>query len=139
MLRALSEAKRAFSCDEVPIGAVITDGEKLIASCHNQVELLADATAHAEMLALTAAMNHFGAKYLPQCTLYVTVEPCTMCMGAIRWAQIKRVVFGASEERVGYSKLAPLSPHPSCVVEGGLLEEECRQLMQRFFRSKRKP
>lgn len=137
MIRAISEAKKAFEEGEVPIGAVLVCEDKLIASCHNQVEQLADATAHAEMLALTSAMASLGAKYLPHATLYVTLEPCVMCMGAIRWSQIARVVYGASESRFGYRSLAPDSPHPACIIEHGLLEKECKELMLQFFEQRR--
>lgn len=137
MQRALKEARIAFDNGEVPVGAVLVSHGKLLASCHNQVEQLADATAHAEMLALTAAMNSLGTKYLPHATLYVTLEPCVMCMGAIRWAQIGRVVYGAGESRFGYQHLAPQSPHPACAIEGGVLESECKELMQSFFELKR--
>lgn len=133
MKRALLEAEKAFEEDEVPIGALITCGNRLVIACHNQVERLKDATAHAEMLALTGAMAHFGTKYLPDCTLYVTLEPCVMCMGALRWAQVGRIVFGAKEEKCGYSILAPRIAHPKARVEGGLLENECRAVMQEFF------
>lgn len=138
MRRAISEAQKAFEEDEVPIGAVLVAQSKLIAACHNQVERLSDATAHAEMLALSSGMTALGAKYLPQATLYITIEPCVMCMGAIRWSQIGRVVYGASEPHFGYQVLAPHSPHPSCLIEGGLLAEECKELMVQFFKSKRK-
>ncbi len=134
---ALVEAKKAFDEDEVPIGAVIVANDRLVASCHNQVEHLNDATAHAEILALTSAMDYFGAKYLPHCTLYVTVEPCVMCMGAIRWAQISRVVFAATDEKAGYRQLSPKAVHPSCQVLQGVLEAPCRELMKRFFKQKR--
>lgn len=136
---ALKEARMAFDKGEVPVGAVLVSHGKLLASCHNQVEQLTDATAHAEMLAITAAMNSLGTKYLPHATLYVTLEPCVMCMGAIRWAQIGRVVYGAGESRFGYQHLAPQSPHPACAIKGGVLESECKELMQSFFELKRTP
>jgi len=138
MRAALQEAHAAFVADEVPIGAVVVCGGRIIGRGHNQVERLADATAHAEMLALTAAQNHLGSKYLRNCTLYVTLEPCAMCAGALRWTQMEAVVYGASEEKFGYSRHTPPLLHPKTQVVRGVLAEECRQLMRIFFAQKRK-
>ena len=137
MKAALDEARRAESEGEVPIGAVIVSRGQIIARGHNLTEHLHDVTAHAEMQAITAAAEHLGGKYLQDCTLYVTVEPCTMCAGAIGWAQIPRIVYGAADEKRGYRGYAPRALHPKAVAIGGVCEEECRQLMQDFFKSKR--
>ena len=137
MRRALQEAERAFEEGEIPIGAVIVCQDHIIARCHNLTETLHDVTAHAEMQAITAAANELGGKYLTDCTLYVTVEPRTMCAGALGWSQISRLVYGCRDEKRGYSDYAPHALHPKCTVTGGILEEECRQLMQDFFRQKR--
>ena len=137
MRRALQEAERAFEEGEIPIGAVIVCQDHIIARCHNLTETLHDVTAHAEMQAITAAANELGGKYLTDCTLYVTVEPCTMCAGALGWSQISRLVYGCRDEKRGYSDYAPHALNPICTVSGGILDEECRQLMQDFFRQKR--
>lgn len=137
MRKALEEAKRAFEEDEVPIGAVVVCGERVIARAHNLTETLHDVTAHAEMQAITSAANFLGGKYLDECTLYVTVEPCAMCAGAIGWAQLRRIVYGAPDEKRGYKKTAPHAMHPKASVTCGVLEEECRQLMRLFFERKR--
>lgn len=137
MKQALMEARKAFDCGEVPVGAVIVVGNRIIARSHNLTETLNDVTAHAEMQAITAAANYLGGKYLTDCTLYVTVEPCVMCAGAIAWAQMKKVVYGASDEKRGYSRLAPDALHPKTVVEHGGLEDECAALMKDFFKQKR--
>lgn len=137
MRMALQEAGRALAEGEIPIGAVVVARGRIIARAHNLTETLHDVTAHAEMQAITAAANLLGGKYLTDCTLYVTVEPCVMCAGAIGWAQIRRVVYGASDDKRGYARLAPRAFHPKCNVQSGILEEECRTLMQQFFRSKR--
>lgn len=137
MRLALLEAREASERGEVPIGAIIVAGDRLIAKGSNLVETLKDATAHAEMLALGAAMQYYQSKYLADCTLYVTVEPCAMCMGAIRWSRIARVVYACSDPKAGYSVLAPRAPHPRCVIEQGLLEDEARDLMQTFFAKRR--
>lgn len=137
MKQALMEARKAFDCGEVPVGAVIVVGNRIIARSHNLTETLNDVTAHAEMQAITAAANYLGGKYLTDCTLYVTVEPCVMCAGAIAWAQMKKVVYGASDEKRGYSRLAPDALHPKTVVEHGVLEDECAALMKDFFKQKR--
>jgi len=137
MQMALDEAQQAFEAGEIPIGAVIVCKDRVISRAHNLTETLCDVTAHAEMQAITAAANTLGGKYLTDCTLYVTVEPCTMCAGAIGWAQIPRIVYGAPDEKRGYHDLAPHAFHPKAVVESGILEDECRQLMQAFFKQKR--
>ena len=137
MRRALDEARLALNAGEVPIGAVIVCRNHIISQAHNLTETLCDVTAHAEMQAITAAANALGGKYLTDCTLYVTVEPCAMCAGAIGWAQIPRIVYGAPDEKRGYHDLAPKALHPKTTVTGGILEEECRRLIQDFFRSRR--
>lgn len=137
MRRALDEAHQALNKGEIPIGAVVVCRGHIIARAHNLTETLCDVTAHAEMQAITMAANELGGKYLTDCTLYVTVEPCPMCAGAIGWAQLPRIVYGAPDEKRGYHKFAPNVLHPKANVTGGILEEECRQLMQYFFRSKR--
>lgn len=139
MQQALVQARMAFEADEVPVGAVVVLQNRIIARGHNQVEQLTDATAHAEMLAITSAFHALGAKYLPDATLYVTLEPCLMCCGALFWGKIGRVVFGASDPKNGFkSKTAPHWPlHPKTELVGGVLEEECAALMTAFFRNKR--
>ncbi|MBR1689076.1 MAG: nucleoside deaminase [Prevotella sp.] len=137
MRRALAEAELAAQKGEVPIGAVIVCKDRVIAQAHNLTETLCDVTAHAEMQAITAAANLLGGKYLTDCTLYVTVEPCAMCAGAIGWAQLPRIVYGAPDEKRGFHTYAPQAMHPRATVTGGILEAECRELMQRFFRDKR--
>ena len=137
MRMALAEAERALAEDEIPIGAVVVCKERIIARAHNLTETLCDVTAHAEMQAITMAANELGGKYLTDCTLYVTVEPCTMCAGAIGWAQLPRIVYGCQDEKRGYQLYAPRALHPKAQVTGGVLEDECRQLMQDFFRKKR--
>lgn len=139
MQQALKEASIAFEADEVPVGAVVVINNKVIARGHNQVELLNDATAHAEMLALTSAFNFLGAKYLRDATLYVTLEPCLMCCGALYWSKIGRIVYGASDEKNGYKKITSENwPfHPKTVLTNGVLVDECAQLMRSFFKSKR--
>jgi len=138
MREALKEAVYALEKDEVPIGAVIVSLGKIIARGHNQVELLKDVTAHAEMIAITSAANHFGSKYLTDCTLYVTLEPCMMCATAIGWAQIPRLVYGAVDEKKGFTLISKKVLHPKCEVVNGLLSDECSQLIKEFFRKKRK-
>ena len=137
MRTALAEANMAEAQGEVPIGAVMVCKGRIIARGHNLTELLHDVTAHAEMQVITSAANMLGGKYLTDCTLYVTVEPCVMCAGAIGWAQISRIVYGAPDDKRGYRRYAPAALHPKTEVTGGVLEEECRQLMQNFFRKKR--
>lgn len=139
MQQALKEAHAAFDADEVPVGAVVVMNNQIIARAHNQVELLNDSTAHAEILALTSAYSSLGAKYLPEATLYVTVEPCIMCCGAIYWGKIGGIVYGASDEKNGYRHLTkeqwPF--HPKTELISGILEADCAFLMKSFFRSKR--
>ena len=137
MQRALDEARLAMKEGEIPIGCVIVCKDRIIARAHNLTETLCDVTAHAEMQAITAAASQLGGKYLTDCTLYVTVEPCTMCAGAIGWAQIPRIVYGTTDEKRGYHEYAPRALHPRATVTGGILEEECRRLMQEFFQQKR--
>lgn len=137
MRKALAEAEAAADEGEIPIGAVVVCRGRIISRAHNLTETLTDVTAHAEMQAITAAANALGGKYLTGCTLYVTVEPCPMCAGAIGWAQIPRIVYGAPDEKRGYRRYAPNVLHPKATVIGGVLEEECRSLMQDFFRRKR--
>lgn len=137
MGKALEEAREALKAGEVPIGAVVVCKDKIIARAHNMTETLTDVTAHAEMQAITAAANALGGKYLTECTLYVTVEPCTMCAGAIGWAQIPRIIYGTRDEKRGYSLIAPGALHPKAKITGGILEEECRRLMVEFFSAKR--
>ena len=137
MRLALDEARQAYEAGEIPIGAVVVCRERPIARAHNLTETLNDVTAHAEMQAITAAANTLGGKYLTDCTLYVTVEPCTMCAGAIGWAQIPRIVYGTADPKRGFHDIAPKALHPKATVTTGVLEEECRRLMQDFFASKR--
>ncbi len=137
MKQALSEAHKAADRGEVPVGAVVVCRDRIIARSHNLTETLNDVTAHAEMQAITAAANFLGGKYLTDCTLYVTVEPCVMCAGAIAWAQLGRLVFGASDEKRGYQKYAPNALHPKTVVVQGILSEESAELMKVFFKKKR--
>ena len=138
MRKALEEARRAFEADEIPVGAVVVCGDQIIARGHNLTEMLHDVTAHAEMQAITAAAEHLGGKYLDVCTLYVTVEPCIMCAGAIGWSQLGRLVYGASDPKRGYSFFAPKALHPKTKVVSGVLEEECAALMKEFFQRKRR-
>lgn len=137
MRMAIAEAKLALAQGEVPIGCVIVANGQIVGRGHNLTETLDDVTAHAEMQAITAAANTLGGKYLSQCTLYVTVEPCIMCAGAIGWAQIKKVVFGANDEKRGFTIYAPKALHPKCTILSGILETECRELIQSFFVNKR--
>ena len=138
MNEALKEAHKAFDADEVPIGAVIVADNKVIARAHNLTERLNDVTAHAEMQAITAAANHIGGKYLIDCTLYVTIEPCPMCAGALYWSQISKVVYGAKDEKRGFSSVNTHMLHPKTLVSAGVLEHNCVDLMKTFFRNKRK-
>lgn len=138
MQLALTEAKKAYDMGEIPVGCVIVAQGQIVGRGHNLTETLDDVTAHAEIQAITAAASNLGGKYLTQCTLYVTLEPCVMCAGAIGWAQIKRVVYGASDEKRGFTVYAPNALHPKCAVSSGVLEEEAKELMQSFFRKKRK-
>ena len=137
MRKALEEATRAAEEGEIPVGAVIVCQGKIIARAHNQTERLNDVTAHAEMLAVTMAANHLGGKYLNECTIYVTVEPCTMCAGAIGWAQVGKLVYGAGDPKRGYTVYAPDALHPKTQVVKGILAEECSELMRNFFFSRR--
>lgn len=137
MKQALAEARKAFAEDEVPIGAIIVCNDRIIARAHNLTETLNDVTAHAEMQAITAAAANIGGKYLNQCTLYVTVEPCPMCAGAIGWAQMGRVVYGASDEKRGFAKFAPDVLHPKTEVTKGICADEATALMKEFFSKKR--
>ena len=137
MRKALEQAREAYDKDEVPVGAVVVCGDRIIARAHNLTELLNDVTAHAEMQAVTAAADSLGGKYLDVCTLYVTVEPCTMCAGALGWAQLGRLVYGAPDPKRGFSTFAPQARHPKTEVLGGVLEEECGALMSEFFKRKR--
>ena len=137
MKQALKEAQQAQAADEIPIGAVIVCNDQIIARAHNLTETLTDVTAHAEMQAITAASSVLGGKYLNQCTLYVTVEPCVMCAGAIAWAQLGRLVYGAPDEKRGYSVYAPHALHLKTAVSSGVMEEDCAALMRQFFQGKR--
>lgn len=137
MKQALLEAQKAFNIDEVPIGAVIVCQNRIIARAHNYTEHLNDVTAHAEMQAITAATGNLGGKYLTDCTLYVTVEPCVMCAGALGWSQITKIVYGAADEKRGFQRLAPNALHPKTIVVSGVLEEECANLIKSFFKKKR--
>ena len=137
MKQALIEAQKAFDADEVPVGAVVVCRNRIIARAHNQTELLNDVTAHAEMLALTAASNALGSKYLDECTLYVSLEPCVMCAGAVAWSQLKRLVYGAGDDKRGFMRFGKTLLHPKTTVEYGIMMEECSQLMTSFFKNKR--
>ncbi|MEG1587620.1 MAG: nucleoside deaminase [Bacteroidales bacterium] len=137
MKQALQEARKAYELGEVPVGAVIVCQNRIIARSHNLTETLKDVTAHAEMQAVTAATNLLGGKYLNDCTLYVTLEPCIMCAGALGWSQLSRLVFGASDDRRGYSVFAPKALHPKTLVTRGIMEEECLQIIKDFFKSRR--
>ena len=137
MKQALEEARKAYAEDEIPVGAVVVCNDRIIARAHNLTETLTDVTAHAEMQAITAAANALGGKYLNECTLYVTVEPCTMCAGAIGWSQLKRLVYGASDEKRGYRRFAPQALHPRTEVTDGVMADEAASLMKEFFSRKR--
>jgi tRNA(adenine34) deaminase len=137
MRQALLEAQKAAQRDEVPVGAVVVCQGRIIARGHNLTETLTDVTAHAEMQAITAAAGFLGGKYLVDCTLYVTVEPCVMCAGALGWSQISRIVYGAADEKRGFARFAPLALHPKTEVVWGVLEEDCSALMKDFFKRKR--
>ncbi len=139
MKQALKEAQKAFDSDEVPVGAVIVMNDTIIARAHNQTELLTDSTAHAEILALTSAYSFLGSKYLPEATLYVTVEPCLMCCGALYWSKIGKIVWGADDEKNGFKKIAgEKNPfHPKTELINGILKDDCAQLMKDFFKARR--
>ena len=135
---ALDQAQQAFDADEIPIGAIVVCQGRIIGRGHNLTEMLNDVTAHAEMQAITAAANTLGGKYLQDCTLYVTVEPCMMCAGAIGWSQLARIVYGTGDEKRGYSAFTNRHPfHPKATITPGVLADECKELMQRFFKNKR--
>lgn len=134
MREALKEAVKAFDIGEVPVGAVVVSQNKIIARAHNQTEKLTDATAHAEMLAITAAANYLGSKYLSECTLYVTLEPCVMCAGALHWTQLEKLVFGASDIQRGYSIVSTPLLHPRTEVVKGIKAEECKKMINDFFK-----
>src|SRR5687768_14791791 len=139
MLQALKEAKKAFDDGEIPVGAIILQNDKIIARGYNQVEKLNDATAHAEIIALTSAFHFLGSKYLPEASIYITVEPCLMCAGALYWSKIGRIIYGAEDEKNGYRRTTQnISPfHPKSEIRSGVLKEECADLMKAFFRSRR--
>ena len=137
MRKALEQARMAFDKDEVPVGAVVVCRDRIIARAYNLTETLNDVTAHAEMQAVTSAASMLGGKYLTDCTVYVTLEPCVMCAGALGWAQVKRVVYGASDEKRGFTRFAPNALHPKATVTKGVLEEECGSIVTDFFRNRR--
>ncbi|MBP5376976.1 MAG: nucleoside deaminase [Bacteroidaceae bacterium] len=137
MKEALVEARTALNAGEVPIGAVVVAGGRIIGRGHNLTETLSDVTAHAEMQAITAAEEYLGGKYLNECTLYVTVEPCVMCAGALGWSQVKRVVYGTADPKRGFQTYAPRALHPKAEVTEGVLQDECARLMTDFFKAKR--
>ena len=137
MSMALDEARLAMSEGEIPVGAVMVCRGRVVARAHNQTEVLNDVTAHAEMIAITSAANLIGGKYLTDCTLYVTVEPCSMCASALGWAHVSRVVYGASDEKRGYRRLAPGVLHPKTIASAGVLSDDCAALMKEFFRERR--
>jgi tRNA(adenine34) deaminase len=137
MQQALKEAREALIKDEVPVGAIIVSNGKIIARAHNLTETLNDVTAHAEILAITAASENLGGKYLTNCTIYVTLEPCTMCAGALNWAQVERIVIGAADEKRGFTRHVPSPLHPRTVVTTGILAAECSQIVKEFFKGKR--
>lgn len=137
MKKAFALAEQAFDENEVPVGAVVVCKDQVIATGYNQTERLTDVTAHAEMIAITAAQEYLGAKYLTDCTLYVTLEPCVMCAGALHWSQISKVVYGASDEKRGYARLAENVLHPKTEVVNGIMAEECSEIVKRFFKKLR--
>jgi tRNA(adenine34) deaminase len=137
MKHALTEAQKAFDAEEVPVGAVIVQNGRIIARGNNQVERLNDPTAHAEILALTSAFNFLGSKYLPEATIYITVEPCLMCAGALYWSKIARIVYGASDEKNGYASKTAWPFHPKAELTKGVLADECASLMKNFFKARR--
>ena len=137
MKQALMEASKAFDADEVPVGAVIVSNQKIIARAHNQTELLNDVTAHAEIIAITAAAGYLGAKYLNECTMFITLEPCVMCAGALYWSQIGRVVYGAADDKRGFMKFGKEMLHPSSKLEFGIMNDECSHILKEYFKLKR--
>lgn len=138
MLQAIKQAEEAMNAGEVPVGAVVVSQNQIIARGHNSVELLRDVTAHAEIIAITSAMQYLGSKYLPECTLYVTLEPCPMCAGALRWSQIGRVVYGANDDKAGFMRFGKEMLHPRTQLEFGVYYDRCTELMTQFFAEKRK-
>ncbi len=138
MKEAIKEAQQAIILDEVPVGAIVVCQQQIIARTHNLTEMLTDVTAHAEILAITAASKYLGGKYLKDCTMYITLEPCVMCAGALAWAQLGQLYIGASDSKRGYSSTAPKALHPKTKIVRGVLEEDCRQLLQGFFAQKRR-
>lgn len=137
MMQAIAEAQIALDNDEVPVGAVIVSQQRIIARAHNQTQVLNDVTAHAEMLAITSASAFLGAKYLVDCTMYITLEPCVMCAGALRWAQIGKLVYGATDDKAGFSRIGRELLHPKTKVAFGIKNDECAELMKSFFKSQR--
>lgn len=137
MKEALREAQKAADEDEVPIGCVIVSNNRIIARAHNLTETLNDITAHAEMQAITSASNYLGSKYLDECTIYITLEPCLMCAGALRWAQIGKIVYGATDKKYGFGKYIENITHPKTQVTGGIMQEECSRILSDFFKKKR--
>lgn len=138
MNEALKEAEKGMLKGEVPVGAIIVANQQIIARAHNQTEILTDVTAHAEILAITSAANFIGAKYLTDCTMYVSLEPCLMCAGALAWSQIDKVVYGASDDKKGFMRFGKECLHPKTIVSYGIMEEKCSSILKNFFESKRK-
>ena len=138
MRKALEEAHYAADAGEVPVGAVVVSDNTVIARAHNSVEMLVDVTAHAEIIAITAAMQHLGSKYLTDCTLYVTLEPCPMCAGALRWSQIGRIVYGAADDKGGFMKFGKTMLHPKTQLEYGIMEADCGAILTEFFEKRRR-
>ena len=138
MQQALREAQKAFERGEIPVGAVVVANNRIISRTHNLTEALNDVTAHAEMQAITAAADQLGGKYLTDCTIYITLDPCTLCAGALRWSQISRIVYGATDEKRGYSQISPFLLHPKTTVTSGIMAEECAELLKLFFAQRRK-
>ena len=137
MQQALNEAKIAAQKDEIPVGAIVVCNKQIISRAHNLTETLNDVTAHAEMLAITAATEYLGGKYLNECTLYVTLEPCVMCAGALMWSQIGKIVFGAKDEKRGFSRHTPPIKHPKTEIKINILDQECSEIVKNFFKTKR--
>lgn len=138
MLEALKEARKAYDADEVPVGVVIVSNDMIIARAYNRTQQLKDVTAHAEMQAYTSAADHLGSKYLKDCIMYVTLEPCLMCAGASYWSQIGKIVYGAADPRMGFSRIEHPVLHPKTIIYGGVMEKECGELIKKFFEQKRK-
>ncbi|WP_262913123.1 nucleoside deaminase [Portibacter marinus] len=137
MKQAIAEAQQAMAENEIPVGAVIVSQQRIIARAHNQTEILKDVTAHAEMLAITSASSYLGGKYLQDCTMYITLEPCVMCAGALRWAQIGKLVYGATDDKSGFSRIGRELLHPKTKLAYGVRQKECAEMMQAFFKAKR--